>query len=102
MIEDYVKNIVNGMNLTETLEQKISTMKKNVLTVEDMIKIGENLAEEIEERIEQVNRSFKEVQFESIKIAAILSKAKFKSDGAEMREMAAKIATSNNELTVFQ
>jgi len=102
MIADYVKNIVTGMNLTEALKQKISTMEKNVITVEDMIQIGGNLLDEIEERVEKVNSSFKEVQFESRKIAAILSQAKFKSDGAEMREMAAKIATSKNELTIFQ
>jgi len=100
-ITEHVESTVSGMKLIKTLKSQISSLENNTITANEVTKIQESMIEKITTRTEKVNQSFKDLQFESKKVAGILSNAKFRKDGDGMREMAGDIFKSGYKLTMF-
>ncbi|MEA1892064.1 MAG: type VI secretion system tip protein TssI/VgrG [Campylobacterota bacterium] len=102
MIAEYVKNIVNGMNLTENyvtkseVAESVKKLNTSITTVVDNeTKAAENL-------LEKIQNSFKSVQVEINKVEDILSKSKFTSDSTLLRKTASEMSEVTNELTIYQ
>jgi len=101
MISEMVKGIVTGMNLTETLERKISVLENKVVTADNFeglfkeyITTVENSIGEFESDIKQVNLSIQEM-------TTVISKAKTHMKKSELKVYMDNIVTHQAKITIY-
>jgi len=102
MIADYVKNIVTGMNLTEAVENKISTIKNEIKTMESSIEECEEYIVDIDDSIERMDSSFKKIEAVFGNIGSALQQIKISSLKTDIAKTTHVLHQYTSELTIFE
>ena len=102
MIAEYVKNIVTGMNLIETLESRISTVESEKMTALQVFSLLEEAFEEIEEKFSKVDSAFVKAQDEIKMVNMVLNKSKLKISKQKVKETLTTLNNMSSELLLIE
>ncbi len=101
MIAEFVKNIVSGMNLTEALEKKISTIESDTTLKEELIKLIDTEIAKVDNIVKNVNESLIKGETRLDLINAVMNKSKLHISKSNVKSALVTLNSMSAELTVF-
>jgi len=102
MILDMVKSIVTGMNLTEALEEKISTIQESIESVESSISVHSEDIEDVEDSIDMIDRSLKTIETMFGSLGSVIEQIDAYNSKFDFHSAINSLKINGNNLTIFE